>query len=165
CFLSIHWAFQKENKLPELESLIASVLQQTDVRRPEYVLIAANLGVIHVQNGNLERGKEVFDSLFSKDWSRFEYRRDSSYDYEDRVSGGDLNEQYSIAFRKYYAMAKFNAACLYSKLREPETSVSHLKEAVRLEPDQYNKDKILSERDFQPLNESQTYREFLNSLN
>ncbi|TGK31129.1 anaphase-promoting complex subunit 5 domain protein [Leptospira gomenensis] len=166
CFISIHWAFQRENKLPELEILLSNVLRQIDVRRPEYVLFAANLAVIHVQNGNLEKGKEVFESLFAQDWSRFEYRKDTVSAFTNRaLDEGPNDHQYTIAFRKYYAMAKFNAACLYSKLREPETSVSHLREAVRLEPEQYNKDKILSERDFRALSETQSYREFLSSLN
>lgn len=165
CFFSIHWAFQKENRLPEFESILDGILKKADSRKPEYVLLATNLGVVHIQNGNLNRGKELFEKLFSMDWSRFDYQKDSSDDFMDKILGGDLNEEYSTIFKKYYALAKFNAACLYSKLEDPEQSVLHLKDAVRLEPSQYNKAKITAETDFDPLKNHEIYRNFINSLN
>ncbi|PJZ57930.1 TPR end-of-group domain-containing protein [Leptospira barantonii] len=165
CFFSIHWAFQKENRLPELESILDGILKKADVRKPEYVLIATNLGVIHIQNGNLNRGKELFEKLFSMDWSRFDYQKDHADDFADKILGGSLDEQYATIFKKYYALAKFNAACLYSKLEDPEQSVLHLKDAVSLEPSHYNKAKIAAEADFDPLKNNEVYQNFINSLN
>ncbi|PJZ43333.1 anaphase-promoting complex subunit 5 domain protein [Leptospira kmetyi] len=165
CFFSIHWAFQKENRLPEFETILEGILKKADARKPEYVLIATNLGVVHIQNGNLNRGKELFEKLFSMDWSRFDYQRDHSDDFADKILGGSLDEQYASIFKKYYALAKFNAACLYSKLEDAEQSVLHLKDAVRLEPSHYNKAKIAAETDFDPLKNHEVYLNFLNSLN
>ncbi|EKO35843.1 hypothetical protein LEP1GSC163_1144 [Leptospira santarosai str. CBC379] len=164
-FFSIYWAFQKEGKLFELGTIMEDVLKKTNSKKPEYVLIATNLGVIHIQNENLNQAKEVFESLFSMDWSRFDYKKDATDDFADKILGGDLNEQYSKIFKQYYALAKFNAACLYSKLNDPEVSVFHLKEANELGPNDYDKNKILSEKDFEPLKGHPLYHEFLNSLN
>lgn len=55
------------------------------------------------------------------DWSRFDYKKES--DFMDKILGDDSDKQYSDIFRKYYTHAKFNAACLYSKLQDPEKSV------------------------------------------
>ncbi|TGM57114.1 tetratricopeptide repeat protein [Leptospira adleri] len=165
CFLSIHWAFQNENKMNELEELTEQILQKTDLRKPEYVLIAGNLGVLYIQNENLEKAKELFQKLFSMDWSRFDYKKDKSALDMEKIIGPDINEQYADIFRKYFAMAKFNAACLYSRMEDASQAVSYLKEAVSLEPKTYDRKKILAETDFSKIVGDQTYQDFLNSLN
>ncbi|AOP33461.1 anaphase-promoting complex subunit 5 domain protein [Leptospira tipperaryensis] len=165
CFLSVYWAFQNEDRLKELEELTDQILLKTDSRKPEYVLIAGNLGVIHIQNGNLEKAKDIFQNLFSMDWSRFDYQKDESALDMEKILGPDINEQYATIFRKYFAMAKFNAACLYSRLEDASEAVVHLREAVQIEPEVYNRKKILAETDFSAISEHQTYQEFLNSLN
>ncbi|WP_061249314.1 TPR end-of-group domain-containing protein [Leptospira alstonii] len=165
CFLSVYWAFQNENKLNELESITDQILKKSDSKKPEYVLIAANLGVLQTEIGDLDKAKQTFDSLFSMDWSRFDYQKDETSSFMDKIFGEDLDEQYSKIFKKYFALAKFNAACLYSRLGDAETSVSYLKEAIRLDPDVYDKQKILSEKDFLNLADLEIYQEFLNSLN
>ncbi|EMK09235.1 MULTISPECIES: TPR end-of-group domain-containing protein [Leptospira] len=163
CFLTVYWAFQNENRLNEFESILIQFLKDSDQTRPEYVLIATNLGVLQIEIGKLETAKTTFDSIFSMDWSRFDYKKES--DFMDKILGDDLDKQYSDIFRKYYAHAKFNAACLYSKLQDPEKSVSYLKEAAGLEPEIYNRTKILSEKDFLSIEHHEIYKEFINSLN
>lgn len=162
CFLTVYWAFQNENRLNELESILIQFLKDSDQRKPEYVLIATNLGVLQIEIDKLETAKITFDSIFSMDWSRFDYKKES--DFMDKILGEDLEKQYSDIFRKYYAHAKFNAACLYSKLQDPEKSVSYLKEAAGLEPEIYNRTKILSEKDFLSIENLEIYKEFINSL-
>lgn len=163
CFFSVYWAFQNENRLNEFESILIQILKDLDQRKPEYVLIATNLGVLQIEIGNLEIAKQTFDSIFSMDWSHFDYTKES--ELMDKILGEDLDKQYSDIFRKYYALAKFNAACLYSKLQDPERSISYLKEAVVLEPEIYNRVKILSEKDFLSIEHHEIYKEFINSLN
>ncbi|MBM9501059.1 tetratricopeptide repeat protein [Leptospira sp. 201903071] len=164
CFLSVHWAFQNENQLKELEELTDQIFKKTDSRKPEYVLIAGNLGVLYIQNGNLEKAKDLFQNLFSMDWSRFDYQKDKSALDMEKILGPDIQEEYAAIFRKYFAMAKFNAACLYSKLEDASQAVSHLKDAISIEPEIYNRKKILSETDFSTIIGNQTYQDFLNSL-
>lgn len=164
CFLSIHWAFQNENKMYELEELTEQILQKTDSRKPEYVLIAGNLSALYMQNENLEKAKELFQKLFSMDWSRFDYQKDKSALDMEKIIGPDINEQYAVIFRKYFAMTKFNAACLYSRMEDAPHAVSYLKEAVSLEPKTYDRKKILAETDFSKIDGHQTYQDFLNSL-
>ncbi|MBW0433900.1 anaphase-promoting complex subunit 5 domain protein [Leptospira yasudae] len=163
-FLSVHWAFQKEGKLSELGALMGDILNNMNSKKPEYVLTATNLSVIHIQNGNLEKAKEVAENLFSMDWSRFDYQKDEKDTFADKVLGGDLNEQYSAVFKQYYSLAHFNAACLYSRLGDPEKCVFHLKDANRLGPQNYNKAKILAEKDFETIKDHPVYQEFLNSI-
>ncbi|EMY75989.1 anaphase-promoting complex subunit 5 domain protein [Leptospira weilii serovar Ranarum str. ICFT] len=165
CFLSVYWAFQNENKLNELESITDQILKKSDFKKPEYVLIAANLGVLQTEIGDLNKAKQTFDSLFSMDWSRFDYQKDETSSFMEKILGGDLDESYSKIFKKYFALAKFNAACLYSRLGDAETCVSYLKETIRLDPDVYDKQKILSEKDFSYVVSREIYQEFLNSLN
>ncbi|MBM9579802.1 anaphase-promoting complex subunit 5 domain protein [Leptospira sp. 201903070] len=164
-FLSIHWAFQNENQLEELEELTDRILQKTDSRKPEYVLVAGNLSAMHILSGNLEKAKQIFQNLFSMDWSRFDYQKNEMALDMEKIIGPDINEQYAVIFRKYFAMAKYNAACLYSKLEDPTRAISFLKEAVSLEPKTYDREKIQSETDFSTICENHTYKEFLNSLN
>lgn len=130
----------------EFESILIQILKGLDQRKPEYVLIATNLGVLQIEIGNLEIAKQTFDSIFSMDWSHFDYTKES--ELMDKIFGEDLDKQYSDIFRKYYALAKFNAACLYSKLQDPERSISYLKEAVVLEPEIYNRVKFFLKKIF-----------------
>lgn len=141
-----------------------SILKKMNSKKPEYVLTATNLSVIHIQTGNLEKAKEVAENLFSMDWSRFDYQKDETDTFAEKVLGGDLNEQYSTVFKQYYSLAHFNAACLYSKLEDPEKCVFHLKEANRIGPQNYNKAKILAEKDFESVKDHSVYQEFLNSI-
>lgn len=63
-FFSVYWAFQNENRLNEFESILIQILKDLDQRKPEYVLIATNLGVLQIEIGNLEIAKQTFDSIF-----------------------------------------------------------------------------------------------------
>lgn len=51
CFLTVYWAFQNENRLNEFESILIRFLKDSDQTRPEYALIATNLGVLQIEIG------------------------------------------------------------------------------------------------------------------
>ncbi|MCU0675456.1 MAG: hypothetical protein MUE69_22010 [Myxococcota bacterium] len=160
-FLSIAPAFQQTGDFVGAVTLLTQILAVTSPKRPDYVLTASNLAVFQMQAGMVAEGEATLDALFSRDWSRFDYR---SEPHERDLGLGDLDEQYAQTFRVYYAMAKFNAACLYAQTHRPDLAVAALREATALHPAYYTPERLLAETDFAPLRTDATFTSLLTSL-
>jgi len=67
-------------------------------------------------------------------------------------------------FRRYWAQAKFNAACLHAQRGRPDDAVSALREAIASAPSAYTADTLRAEADFAPIAEHPAFRMLLAEL-
>lgn len=164
-FLSIAPAFQRTQDFLGATTLLARILAATSPKKPDYVLIAGNLAAFQMQGGMVAECEATLDALFAKDWSRFDYKpKSDDVAFANSVLGGDLAAQYAHAFRVYFGMAKFNAACLYAQTQRTDLAVETLREAVKLNPTLYKAERLLAEADFAPLHDHAGFTALITEL-
>jgi hypothetical protein len=161
--ISILNAYIRLRRFDDAVALLEKCRQDVKPKQPEWVLVAANIAGLQAQAGRLDAAEATLAELFSRDWSNFEYKKKKDDGFA-AVLGGDLDAQYTMAFRRYWAMAKFNAGCLHALRGRAAEAVASLREAVRYAPDAYPAAKLRAERDLASLADDPDYRQLLAEL-
>lgn len=162
-FLTVVKAYQALDDHDGAIELLRRLGAAASHKKPEYVLIHANLAALQVRAGRPTEAEATLDALFALDWRRFDYQAGEPDRFTASL-GGDLDAKYARAFRTYFAMAKYNAACLYARTERPDRAFEMLREAVRLAPDAYPARKLLAERDFAALHDVPAWASLLADL-
>jgi hypothetical protein len=160
-FVSVLGAYQASRDYAGAIAMIERVGADIKRKDPTYVLLQSNRAVMHVLAGQLAEAEQVLDALFAADWSRFHYSAKKD-DFALSLGLGDLDAQYAATFRIYFAMAKFNAACVYAKTARPDPAIDALREAIRLNPDGYPAAKLRAETDFASLADDPRFQQLAN---
>jgi len=161
--LSILPAYQKLGRWNDAIELLRKLQKATNAKAPEWVLHAANIAAMQSRAGHADDAEATLDDLFARDWSRFDYGKPPD-SFAVSVLGGDLDVQYAQVFRRYWAQAKFNAACLHAQRGRPDDAVSALREAIASAPSAYTADTLRAEADFAPIAEHPAFRVLLAEL-
>ncbi|MEQ1565954.1 MAG: hypothetical protein ABMA64_09980 [Myxococcota bacterium] len=149
-FVTVNRALEAAGDRATGVRVLEGVLARTNPMHPDYVMISSNLAALHVRAGELAAAERVFDQLFAMDWSRFDPAPGSDGMVAE-LFGFDLDEQLRSAFRQYFAMAKYNAACLYGLTGRAEACARALREAAAAHPAQVSVDKLTRDTDFDPV--------------
>jgi len=131
-------------------ALLGKYIKETNNKKPQFVLLQTNKGVLEYISGDKKEAANTFDQLFSMDWGRFEYQEDPD-DFMNEILGGDLDAQIASEFWQYFSLAKYNAACVYANVGREEESIEALYVAWQKNPKKYYLSKIEAESDFDPL--------------
>ncbi len=155
-------AFIQTADLTGAQALLRGLVEQMNPKKPEWVLVMSNLGVMHVLAGQHADAEQVFDALFAQDFSRFEYREGERDEIMEAVMGGSLDKQLSQAFWTYYHQARFNQACLYALTDRPDQAMASLTRAT--EKGHYTADRLLAEGDFASLRQRPDFQALIGQL-
>ncbi|MBL4634894.1 MAG: hypothetical protein JKY56_13565 [Kofleriaceae bacterium] len=162
-FLNINRGIQALGAFDRGVALLDRILGSTSPKKPDFVLLTTNKGVLQFQQGNAAEAERTFETLFAMDWSRFDYKEDDD-NFMAEILGGDLDAQLRDVFKQYYAMAKYNAACIYATRSGVQEAVSALHEATELYPPGYPAKKIQGESDFAPIKTAPAFVALIKSL-
>ncbi len=162
-FKSVYTAIQALDAYDDGITLLEKMRDEISDKKPEYVLLTTNKGVLEYRRGDTTASEQTFDELFQKDWSRFDYDPSTKDPMMASILGGDLDAQIADVFRQYFAMAKFNAACVYANANRLEDSVAALREASQLN-DAYSAEKFESDDDLAPVRATEAYQELIADL-
>jgi hypothetical protein len=161
--ISILTAYSHLARWDDAIELCKRVQKETKPKAPEWVLHSANLAAMQSKAGRLDDAEATLADLFSRDWSRFDHDQPPD-EFATKVLGGDLDVQYAQVFRRYWAQAKFNAACLYAQRGRPAEAVSALREAIRNAPAAYPAAKLRAEADFATISDHAEFQALLAEL-
>ena len=164
CFLSVNKSIQMLRAYERGADLLQRMLDKTKPTKPDYVLLASNLAVMNVMQKKLPEAEAVLDKLFAMDWSRFDYKRTDRDEMMEKILGGNLDEQISGVFRHYFAMAKYNAACIYGLTGRAELATTALRDAWTTHGPQVNAAKVNAEHDFDAVRDHADFRSLVADL-
>ena len=162
-FLGLNKAVQKTADFAAGIDVLDRLLDDMSPKQPEVMLLRSNRAVYQFQGGDTDGARECFEALFAEDWSRFDYEANPD-DVMTGILGGDLDAEYAKVFWQYYAMAQYNAACVYAAGGDVERTVAALEVAVNKNPSSYTAEKVASESDFAPVADAPAFQSFLSSL-
>jgi tetratricopeptide (TPR) repeat protein len=162
-FMTVLAAFQAIGDYTGGIEMLSRIGGAVSTKKPDYVLVHSNLAVMQMLDKHYDDAEATLDALFALDWSRFDYEPDKD-DMMTGILGRDLDAEYSRAFRIYYGMAKFNAACLYAQTKRSANAIAALDEAIELNPSGYGAEKLLAEADFTPLHGTPEWTKLIGGL-
>ncbi len=162
-FKSVYVAIHALDAHDEGIALLEKMRDEISDKKPEYVLLTTNKGVLEYRKGDASAAAQTFDALFEKDWSRFDYDPSTRDPLMASILGGDLDAQIAGVFRQYFAMAKFNAACVFANTGRTDDAVAVLREASQLH-ETYTIEKFEADDDLAPARDTEAYRQLVAEL-
>ncbi|TXD39641.1 hypothetical protein FRC96_06860 [Lujinxingia vulgaris] len=161
CFKNILNAHIATRAFDEAEALFARLAGGMTEIVPDWLLIQNNRAVLLIVSGQMERAEALFDEVFSKDFRRFEPRAPDPAAIA--IFGNDLDQQVIDVFQTYFAMARFNQACLFALTDRPDEAVASLEVATAR--GHYSAEKLLAESDFASLHDHPGFQQLIATLN
>ncbi|TXD37313.1 hypothetical protein FRC98_11325 [Lujinxingia vulgaris] len=160
CFKNILNAHIATRAFDLAEALFARLADGMTEIVPDWLLIQNNRAVLLIVSGQMKRAEALFDEVFSKDFRRFEPRDPDPTAIA--VFGNDLDQQVIDVFQTYYAMARFNQACLFALTERPDQAVASLEVATAR--GHYSAEKLMAESDFASLHDHAGFQQLISTL-
>jgi hypothetical protein len=158
--LTLFPLFLSANEHQRLVDLFIRCSDDISKLKPEWTLALNNAAVVYVRMMDYQKAQSILDILFSQDIDRFREGEDD--DISKAIMDETVASSTARTFWRYWAMANFNQACLYSLTGKYDQAMENLTNAAKFGP--YEADYFLAEEDLVPLRQREDFRNLLETM-